>query len=369
MKILIIIDSLGSGGAEHSTAVMADFLNVNKIDFNILCLDRKKVGVELEMKRKGYKISFLRKSGFYLQIREIAEVIKKGDFDVVHSILFRSNIRTRFAKFFTQFTHIESLVSTTYSKERFLDKNINSKALMFYRLIDKYTAKYWVDHFHSISETVKLHYKEQLGIPDQKITVIYRGRTPLKNQIRLNKKSSDCITLINVGRNEYAKGQIYFVKSLKNLKELGYNFRAQIYGREGNSTNAIKEFIFKNNLEDCVSLEGYTDQISEKLLIADIFIFPSLYEGLGGALIEAQAAGLPIVCSDIPVLHEVVIQNKNAKFFESRDIDSLVNAIRFYLDKPEKIKEFGEVSLQNFQNKFLESENNNKMLELYKHLC
>src|SRR5690606_29532194 len=126
MKLLIIIDSLGSGGAEKSTAVLADFLQENKISFEILCLFKKEVGVQQEMMEKGYLIKFLKSSGFFSQVKEISELVKLGNFDIVHSILFKSNIRTRFAKRRTKFIHIESLVSTTYSKERFEDPRVNT---------------------------------------------------------------------------------------------------------------------------------------------------------------------------------------------------------------------------------------------------
>src|SRR5690606_27021058 len=109
----------------------------------------------------------------------IAKWIEKGDFNLVHSILFRANLRTRLAKRKVQFIHIESLVNTTYSKERFNDRKVNQIALKFYKLIDRITASRYVDHFHSITESVKLHYVENLGLIPEKISVIPRGRQPV----------------------------------------------------------------------------------------------------------------------------------------------------------------------------------------------
>lgn len=367
MKILIIIDSLGSGGAERSTAVLSDYLFEQNIYFEILCLDNKKVGVQQQLEAKGYPISFLEKGDFLFQAKKISAIIKDGNYDIVHSILFRANLRTRFAKMFVNFFHIESLVNTTYSKERFADRNVNRTALLLYKWLDRLTAKLGVNHFHSITETVKDHYEREIGINHQKITVIPRGRKPILNNYEdkpQNKKSS--VQIINVGRHEFQKGQIHLAKAAKILKDEGYNFHLNILGRNGTSTPELKEFISQHNLIDVISLEGFRDNVSDYLIKSDLFVFPSLYEGLGGALIEAQAAGLAIACNDIPVLHEVVQKDINGKFFKVHDTASIVSSIRFFLDNPDKLKEYGKESLSNYEAKFDENTNNEKLVNLYK---
>ncbi len=367
MRILIIIDSLGSGGAERSTAVLADYLFEQNIYFEILCLDKKKVGVQDQLQEKDYSIDFIENGNFIKQAKRISTIIKKGKFDIVHSILFRANIRTRFAKLFVNFYHLESLVNTTYSKERFADTKVNKKALLFYKNLDKISSKFGVNHFHSITETVKDHYVQEIGLNPEKITVIPRGRKPILISYNDKPKNKKIVTqLINVGRHEFQKGQIHLVKAVKILKEEGYNFHLTILGRDGTTTPKLEGFISQNNLKDFISLEGFKNNVSQYLLHSDLFLFPSLYEGLGGALIEAQAAGLPIACNDIPVLHEVVQENINAKFFDVHDTSSIVSSIRFFLDNPKNLQDFGRKSLLNYEAKFDEKTNNEKLVNLYK---
>ncbi|MGI0107068.1 glycosyltransferase family 4 protein [Salinimicrobium sp. WS361] len=368
MKILIVIDSLGSGGAERSTAVMSDYLTEKKIAFTIFCLDKKEVGVQQQLQEKSYDVQFVKSSGFYNQTREIAATIKRGKYCVVHSILFRSNLRTRFAKLFTKFTHLESLVNTTYSPARFKDKRVNAKVLSIYKIIDRISGKRFVDHFHSITQTVKDHYINELGLSEFKFTVIYRGREDLIEEHMHNEKN-DIPRLINVGRHEFQKGQLYLLRAVKLLKERGYQFSLDIYGRVGKVTPELESYIEEHQLEDVVNLRGFSHEVPYELLKSDIFVFPSLYEGLGGALIEAQSAALPIACNDIPVLREVVNENQNARFFEVENVESIAEAIKYFLDNPEERIIYGKESLKNFQKKFMESENNARMLELYQKLC
>ena len=370
MKILIIIDSLGSGGAERSTEVMADYLFENNVNFEILCLDHREIGVQQKMQNKGYNIKFLKIGSFLSQTSQIAKIITSGNFDLVHSILFRSNIRTRFAKLKTKFVHLESLVNTTYSKERFSDAKVNQTVLKFYKKLDTYSSKWGVDHFHSITNAVKSHYVEKVGYDSEKITIIPRGRKPILDDYedRPVRPNSEVVQIINVGRHEFQKGQIFLLKAAKKLKDHGLSFIIRIYGREGSVTSELKNYIKENSLEEVVLLMGYHNNIPELLLNSDIFVFPSLYEGLGGALIEAQSAGLPIACNDIPVFHEVVRKNQNANLFNSRDTETIVDAIGELIENAELRKSYGIKSLLHYNEKFQEEANNKKMLDLYKRL-
>ena len=367
MKLLILIDSLGAGGAEKSTSVLCDYLFEQSIFFEIVCINQAAEGVQDEMLAKGYPIYFLEKGNFFIQSKQISEVIKNGNYDIVHSILFRSNLRTRFAKLYTSFFHIESLVNTTYSKERAADIKVNKMALLFYKALDRFSAKWGVDHFHSITKTVKDHYVNEVGLDPNKITVVPRGRRPiLSDYIEKPTHNSSVIQLINVGRHEFQKGQIHLLKAVNILKKEGYNFHLTILGRNGSSTPELTNYITQNNLKDVVTLGGFTKNVSRYLLNSDLFIFPSLYEGLGGALIEAQAAALPIACNNIPVLQEVVQENINGRFFDVHETSSIVSSIRYFLDNPEKLEEYGKQSLLNYAAKFDEKTNNEALVNLYK---
>jgi glycosyltransferase involved in cell wall biosynthesis len=127
--------------------------------------------------------------------------------------------------------------------------------------------------------------------------------------------------------------------------------------------------VAEHGLQDQVSFEGYRENVPDYLEAADLFVFPSLYEGLGGALIEAQSYGLPIACNDIPVLREVVVENVNARFFHSEDVDTIVNSIKFFIEDPRKLGEYGKASFSNFQQNFNQDANHEKLLNLYRELC
>jgi len=364
MKILFIIDSLGAGGAERSTELLACYLRRQGVNVKIALLDRAGVGGHERLKAEGFDLYFFSAHSFIGRVRELMRLIRAERPSVVHSVLFRSNMLTRAARIFRRFIHLESLVNTTYTVERFNDPLVNPYALRLYKWLDRLTANLLVDQFHSIARNVKEHYVKELGIDGDKIRVVYRGRKQTLQKTGFSSQGLP-LRLVTVGRHDFQKGQIHLLYAVDSLVSRGEQVQLVILGREGTETSKMKEYVTSRGLQDNVRFEGYRTNVYEYLVDADLFVFPSLYEGLGGALIEAQAAGLPIACNDIPVLHEVVRNGENAIFFNSRDTDSLAGAIEFFVRDRQKLEEYGKRSLENFRLLFDEEVNHDRMLELY----
>ena len=80
-------------------------------------------------------------------------------------------------------------------------------------------------------------------------------------------------------------------------------------------------------MSECVIFPGYIEEgdLARIMALAEVFIFPSLYEGFGIPLLEAMSQGVPVLASDIPVLHEV--GGEAALYFSPFDVDSLVQKL------------------------------------------
>lgn len=371
MKILFVMDSLGAGGAERSTADLWYFLRNVGVEVNIILLGHRTPGIEDEIVAAGFNTYFLSPGNVIKQSRAIVKKINEWKPDLVHSVLFNSNLRTRLARLQTKFILIESLVNCTYDTIRLKDPNVGKLAFYYYKQLDKSTA-FLVDHFHSITQTVKNHYVSELGINASKITVVYRGRSagaqnPVKRS-SLGIHDNDFL-IINTGRHEFQKGQIFIIQAVKELIQRGYrNIKLLILGRDGNATKSIKKYVSDNGLSAYIIFGGYRSDATAILPLGDLFAFPSLYEGLGGALIEAQAAGLPIVCNNLAVLKEVVVEDQNAKIFSSEDVETIVQAILFFYENRSRATLFGEKSRKNFEEKFKLDKIHDEMLHLYRNL-
>ena len=120
----------------------------------------------------------------------------------------------------------------------------------------------------------------------------------IREQIRSEYSVSDTDTIIGtVGRLTIQKNPFEIIKICKELKNRGVDFKFWWFGK-GDLENKIKETIKSECLEDVIKLMGTRSDVNNTLQGMDIFLFPSLWEGLGIACVEAQAAGLPTLCSN-----------------------------------------------------------------------
>ena len=137
------------------------------------------------------------------------------------------------------------------------------------------------------------------------------------------------IVISHVGRFFEPKNHLFLLQIILGLKKRQtHSFKCLLIGEGPTQKDCIK-FVAKHNLtEDVLFLNSRTDVPEILTQVTDLFIFPSLYEGLGLAVVEAQAAGLPIICSNtipneaiiIPELVNKIDLLKNEEFWVSEII-------------------------------------------------
>jgi glycosyltransferase involved in cell wall biosynthesis len=172
-----------------------------------------------------------------------------------------------------------------------------------------------VRRFHAITFNVATVMAARLKLGERPVDVIYRGRdanafrridSSHRSAIRASLGfDDDDLIVLAVGRHEPQKGLTDLVTAFRMVATAESRACLMIAGREGNDTQTIRRLIHQSDLSSRARLLGHRDDINDLLNAADVFAFPSHWEGLGGAVVEALAVGVPIVCSDIPVLREV----------------------------------------------------------------
>lgn len=372
MKILIFIDSLGAGGAEKSMVEFAKFLH-NREDTSVkfICLRHIDIGFEEEVKNFGIETLYFKgMSSFRNKLSFLIDTIKNERPDIIHSILYEANLLLRVSRFFCQQgAVIQSLVNTPYSLERKKDNKLPWLKFQMAKQLEKWTARSTPNiYYHAITNTVLEHYRPLFKFK-KNFRIIYRGRYQNKNLKDVQERTSG-LSLINTGRQEFAKGQIDILKALTILRSKYniYDIHLEILGRTGKYSDVLLEYIKEHNLQDQVEIHGFVNNVEERLVKADGFVFPSYYEGLGGALLEAFAAKLPCVCSNIPVLKEVVGSEEGALFSNPGDYEKLAMNIKLLYDNPDKRERLSEYSYARFQKYFKMETINAQMLDMYKNV-
>lgn len=364
IKILILIDSYGKGGAEKSTSSFILKLKetYKEFDFNCVYLYHFTPGYYDELENLGIPVNQLKSKNFIGRLKEFRKIIKNYKPDIVHSVLYDSIIISRLSSPGLSPIFVESLVNKPYLKEREYQSKAVARKRLLIKQIDKYTS-YLVDYFHSVGEAVAQHYKEVYS-RDFPYVVVHRGR-PVPALKPLNSKTNvenNKLKLITLARQEYQKGLIYLLRA---VLELGDKVELKILGREGAATASLRSFVEENSLEKSVIFTGYVDNVSEHIAESDLYVSASLFEGLPGSVIEAMTMAKPLLLSDIEEHREVAVENKNAIFFESRNVNEIVDGINTFLKERFLISSYGNYSLSHYQENFTEKAMVQGMAEFY----
>jgi len=142
------------------------------------------------------------------------------------------------------------------------------------------------------------------GAEKEKVAVVYHGANFLPRE----KKTAEEPYFLFVGRIEERKNVRGLILSFKVLKDrFKVPHKLYIVGKTGYGAKPIFKLVDELGLEKDIVFSGYlpNDKLAEVYQKADLFLFPTLYEGFGLPVLEAFANGVPVICSDIPVLREI----------------------------------------------------------------
>ncbi len=208
------------------------------------------------------------------------------------------------------------------------------------------------------------------GIKDEKIRVVYPGVErrfrPIGNVEEYRVKNNlPSKMILNVGTLETRKNVITLIRAFKQLKKRGFkNYKLVVAGDKGwlykqifkeiKSCNMMKEILFLGCVKD--------EDLPMLYNCADIFIYPSLYEGFGLPPLEAMACGIPVITSNTSSLPEVI--DNAGIMVDPNDVNSLCEAMYNVLKDRELWHHMSNKGLERTK-LFSWKETAKKVLEIY----
>lgn len=297
IRILNIVPCLNLCGGIESYC-MNYYRNMSeKVQMDFVTHEIKDNDYKEEIEKNGDKVFLLKPIRLKSILKNVKEIKcffqQNNNYDIIHCNMANAAIfYFYYAKKFNINVRILHSHQDNYA-DKFLHKLRNIPLIYFGK-------KYATDNFACSKEAGDFLFKKNkyhiiynaIDIEkyryNEEVRKIYRKKFNIKE---------DEIIIGNIGRLTEQKNQIFLLDVMNEIKKLNKKYKLFIIG-EGHLENKLKEKRISLKLEQQVTFLGSVSNVQDYLQMIDIFILPSLYEGLGIVNIEAQAAGLPTIVSD-----------------------------------------------------------------------
>ncbi len=356
LTILHVLDDLDTGGAERQMTAFLSRSDTSRFRHEVCALseggrfaaDLEGLGIPVHVLGVRSRRDLVRA---VVRLRRLVRAVAP---DVLHATLYRPGVASRCVGRLCGKPVVTTLVNTTYEPEWHLDNPLLKgwKAWVT-QILDGLTARWWGTQFVAITRSVKASAVRQLGLPPGSIAVIPRGlafdeyTAGEEGDVGAARAAlgwEDAYPVIlNVARLVPQKGQSYVIAAMKDVVSRFPRARLVLAG-EGWLRPTLEHSIRADGLQDHVTLLGERRDIPTLLQASDIFVFPSLYEGLGNALLEAMAMGKPCVASRIPTLCEVTGDGTVALLADPQSPASLAGHLIRLAEDRELAKRLGEAA-------------------------
>lgn len=337
MKILHIINNLGSGGAEKLIETMLPLLNKEKnIKVELLLLTDKNNVFDKKLKESGIKINVVpyRNIKSLKNIFYIRNFIVKNKYDIIHVHIFPSQYWVSLASFLI-FKNKPVFITTEHSTEN------RRRKYKIFKIIDSIIYSRY-KKIICISEDTKNNLKNWIIFSKNKVNkfeVINNGIdiNRFKSAKKYDKKlivpfsKEDSIFITMVGRFCQEKDQGTLIEAFSKILQLYPDSYLLLVG-EGPLLEEKKIMVKNLKIEKNIYFLGFRADIDRILKISDIVVLSSHWEGFGLSAVEGMASGIPVIASKVKGLKEIV-ENYGLVFEKGNDKELSKLILRLIEDK------------------------------------
>ena len=361
-KILCTLNQARVAGTEKHLLIILKNLNRDLFEPAVLCFSDGPL-IEL-LREQGIKAWALQRERFldYSTAKKTYRLIKENKFDLLHSHC------GQFACIIAKLAGVPYLIETRHGL--YLNFDQLDKVNFLRSLINKNKAKF-VDMTITVNKIDKKILSEKFGAPENKIREVANGldleeikslkiAAQIKDELQI---APGCNIVGTVARFTEQKGLKYFVEAAKLIKEQIPNCKFIIVG-DGELKNSLIKFAQNIGIYQEIIFTGYRVDAVSILSIFDIFVLPSLWEGMPYTILEAMALKKPVVATNVFGNSEIVLNGKTGNLVSPRDSFAISKAVIALLKNKDKAKKMGENGFHRIKTDF----SGKKMTEKIEHI-
>lgn len=382
-RLLFCSTALSFGGEQKLLGLMLAHLDRERFH-PVVCSLRRFGYVDPAILKSSNGILCLQVPGPYnilKAVKGLCRVIRKQKIDLLQVGIFGSEFAGLLAARVMRIPAI-ALLPTIYDLETRLAASPSKRRLQSWKwraiyLTHGILARVMRVRYIALSDEIKRSALKNLHLPEKSVAVIPLGPNTeefdttqivpetvinLKNELGLNGAYP---VLLNVARLTPVKGQKELFKAMPRILKRFPGAKLLLAG-DGPLLTELTRLRDDAGLKNYVHLLGRRDDIAALLAASDIFVFSSYYEGLPGAVIEAMAAGKPVVAFDIPPLREVVRDKLTGILVSGRDAVDFAEAVIRMAENRREMQSMGEQARYIARSSFDIRSNFKKLEEIYR---
>lgn len=324
MKILQVIPSLCVGGAETMCENLSRALGEMGHSVKIISLYDRHTPISQRLEAAGVPIVFLdKKPGLDLSmVTKLKAIFDREKPDVVHSHLDAIKYVVPAAKL----AGVRRCVHTVHSVA---DKEAEG-------ILQKLSNRFFYHAGWSVpvalSEEVRQTVVTFYGLPPERVPVVINGIDLSRFRVREAVSPEAPVKLVHVGRLDVPKNQERLLRAFRIVHDRCPDCRLTLVG-DGNLRQSLETLTRELALEEAVTFAGMREDVASFLAEGDIFVLSSDYEGMPMSIIEAMAAGLPVVSTAVGGVPDLVEDGKNG-LLTPCDAQSLAEALLRLVETP-----------------------------------
>jgi glycosyltransferase involved in cell wall biosynthesis len=354
VRILHLITRLPVGGAERLLVDIARYLPREQFESLVCCIqDRGELAAEVEAAGIPFVcLNRMRSKRFdWRAVGDLAELMRRERIDLVHAHLYHANLYGRLAALRAGVPAIAT-VHNTYTRTKLHRRLLN-------RLLARASAR-----VVAVSDDIRRDVLRYDGIPQDKIATIQNGIDVSRVASAMTREAARArlgipepsLALGCVARLEEQKGHCYLLDALallcKEAPAVAMQIRLVVAG-DGRLRSELEAQAQSLGVAGMVSFLGTRRDIADILRALDVYVMPSLWEGLSLALLEAMAAGLPIIASDVGGVSQVLGAAPYGFKVPPGNAAALANAVRQVYEQPrEHLSVLGKQASQRVREAF-----------------
>jgi glycosyltransferase involved in cell wall biosynthesis len=369
VKILHLINSLSAGGAEVHLLTLCRHLKKQNVEVVVACLREQVKGsrsLRVDFEKEGIKIITLNAESRYdcRFFAKGARVLTEEYPDVLHTHLPRADLAGAFAQFLNPSVVWVCSVHAIYSEDW--------SGRWTLPLIKRLWRK--ADAIICISHAVK-DWVVQQGVPSEKARVIHYGIETeqfVQPKVRFREEwnLSGHAVIGSIGRLEPRKNHECLIAAMPYVCKSVPKALLLIAGHDPwGYDETLRRLIDRLGLGTNVKLVGFQSNVPSFLAAIDVFAFATKSEGFGQVLVEAMAAGKPVVAGRIPPLTEIVVDRETGLLVEPGKPKAFAAAITELLTDSNHRHRMSRLSQNRVQRHFAADRMADETVRLYDELC